>query len=484
MIVKFHARGTGKGSGPVDYLLGKDRDRVDAKLLRGASEEVVALIDSSAYAKKYTSGVLSFAEADLAKETKHKLMDSFERALLPGLDADQYSILWVEHRDKGRLELNFVVPNIELQRGKRLQPYFDRADRPRIDAWQTVVNARFGLHDPKDPLNQRALVTPNSLPRDKQAAAEAITNGLLMRIDVGEIRSRRDVVETLEAAGFSVVRQTKQSISIASPEGGQNLRLKGAVYEEGFRFGEGLRAEIERASERYRDESGARVQSARECYQHGVALKRAENQQRYPRAERGFALDGVEDMAFRRRGVACDAVSERERAVVARDTDTRQPAVDSRTVGYAEKAECEDMGRPVSRGYGRSIFGVTEGCESEPELDVRGRDTAGRQIGEEVNIDDRIRTGIIERVRGVTAELRGAAQRVVGRLQHVAADVRDYFRASESLERAEHPLIRESEQVARAGQQLEYSGAELKQAGVEHQRQITRDVPRFKGMEL
>ena len=35
MIVKFHARGTGKGSGPVDYLLGKDRARVDAKLLRG-----------------------------------------------------------------------------------------------------------------------------------------------------------------------------------------------------------------------------------------------------------------------------------------------------------------------------------------------------------------------------------------------------------------------------------------------------------------
>ncbi|KUW03601.1 hypothetical protein AWF53_27255 [Escherichia coli] len=26
---------------------------------------------------------------------------------------------------------------MELQTGKRLQPYYDRADRPRIDAWQT-----------------------------------------------------------------------------------------------------------------------------------------------------------------------------------------------------------------------------------------------------------------------------------------------------------------------------------------------------------
>ncbi|WP_149022820.1 relaxase/mobilization nuclease domain-containing protein, partial [Salmonella enterica] len=43
---------------------------------------------------------------------------------------NQYSILWVEHQDKGRLELNFVIPNMELQTGKRLQPYYDRADRP------------------------------------------------------------------------------------------------------------------------------------------------------------------------------------------------------------------------------------------------------------------------------------------------------------------------------------------------------------------
>nr|WP_252988448.1 hypothetical protein [Shigella flexneri] len=33
---------------------------------------------------------------------------------------------------------------MELQTGKRLQPYYDRADRPRIDAWQTLVNHHTG----------------------------------------------------------------------------------------------------------------------------------------------------------------------------------------------------------------------------------------------------------------------------------------------------------------------------------------------------
>jgi hypothetical protein len=102
-------------------------------------------------------------------------MASFERVLMPGLDKDQYSILWVEHADKGRLELNFLIPNTELLTGRRLQPYYDRADRPRIDAWQTIVNGRLGLHDPN--AGKPPGVTPSGLPKTKQEAAEAITVG-------------------------------------------------------------------------------------------------------------------------------------------------------------------------------------------------------------------------------------------------------------------------------------------------------------------
>ena len=46
MIVKFHARGKGGGSGPVDYLLGRERNREGARVLRGAPEEVRELIDA------------------------------------------------------------------------------------------------------------------------------------------------------------------------------------------------------------------------------------------------------------------------------------------------------------------------------------------------------------------------------------------------------------------------------------------------------
>ncbi|HAZ8187674.1 TPA: hypothetical protein J7141_004259 [Escherichia coli] len=40
MIVKFHARGKGGGSGPVDYLLGRERNREGATVLQGNPEDV------------------------------------------------------------------------------------------------------------------------------------------------------------------------------------------------------------------------------------------------------------------------------------------------------------------------------------------------------------------------------------------------------------------------------------------------------------
>ncbi|ELQ8825864.1 relaxase/mobilization nuclease domain-containing protein, partial [Salmonella enterica] len=215
MIVKFHARGKGGGSGPVDYLLGRERNREGATVLRGNPEEIRELIDATPFSKKYTSGVLSFAEKELPPGERERVMTSFERVLMPGLEKDQYSILWVEHQDKGRLELNFVIPNMELQSGKRLQPYYDRADRPRINAWQTLVNHHYGLRDPNAPENRRTLVTPNNLPKAKQEAAEAITRGLEALYRAGAIKTRQDVTEALTAAGFEVVRTTRSSISIA-----------------------------------------------------------------------------------------------------------------------------------------------------------------------------------------------------------------------------------------------------------------------------
>lgn len=465
MIVKFHARGRGGGSGPVDYLLGKDRQREAATVLQGKPEEVRELIDASPYVKKYTSGVLSFAEEDLAPGQREKLMASFERVLMPGLDKDQYSVLWVEHTDKGRLELNFLIPNTELLSGKRLQPYYDRADRPRIDAWQTVVNGRLGLHDPNDPANRRELVTPSTLPKTKQAAAETITASLMRLCEAGELKTRQDVTEALMLAGFEVVRTTKSSISIANPDGGQNIRLKGALYEQSFNAGEGFRAEIESAAAVYRRDAENRVQRARAVCHRGTELKREENQRRYQRPRTGDGIshqpDREKDAENRRTnvadhhyGVASADWHEREHSVVAGKNapgELHQPAGAERR---PDEAERPDVGRDVPGRSERPFSGAAERHESRNKLDGERREAERSETGTGVTAHDRTGNTVAERVRAATAGLFAKAGRVGERLRGMAEDVWAYATGERGTERARLEL-------ERAGAEFERSAAPL-----------------------
>ncbi|MEX0635097.1 relaxase/mobilization nuclease domain-containing protein (plasmid) [Serratia ureilytica] len=197
----------------MDYLLGKDRQREQARVLRGNPEHVRELIDGCDFARAYTSGVLSFQEPDIADAEKSRLMDEWEHTLLTGLDCDQYACLWVEHRDKGRLELNFVIPNIELQSGKRLQPILTALTAPcqrLADPDQRPAGAarpeRSDLPPPAD-AGQRSS-------RDKQQAAEKITAGLMNLMQQGMIRSRQDVVTQLESYGPTVARKRKAASAL------------------------------------------------------------------------------------------------------------------------------------------------------------------------------------------------------------------------------------------------------------------------------
>lgn len=415
MIIKFHNRGVGRGSGPVGYLLGRDGNREGATLDRGSPAVIEALIDSSPYAKKYTSGVLSFAEADLPRATKDKLMSDFEKALLPGLEGNQYAVLWVEHRDKGRLELNFVVPNIELQSGKRLQPYFHKADNPRLDAWRTVVNGELKLHDPDDPLNRQAVITPKDLPRGHKEAAQAITDGLLRMAGAGEIQSRDDVRKALQGAGFSVVRETKNSLSIADPDGGRNIRLKGVLYEQDFRHGEGLRAELEAAGQRYREASERRVHEARESYLRGVEIKRGENERRYCRAQPEHGLAVAQNV---------DLDAGQHRPVLERNE--RDPLV-SGGIDSGAASQSPSLG-----GEGRQDKAgpVREEVGAPLRADLRfqpGRLGEGYVLGgSEGVLNDGIGAGIVLRVRGFAERIRAAAQGMAGKLRELGEHVREH----------------------------------------------------------
>lgn len=292
MIVKFFTRGTGKASGVFDYLL-KDKNepdgqRKDAELLRGDVVNQSILIDSLDFKQKYTSGCLSFAESadQVSQEQKDQLMDSFEETIRAGLDSDRISVAWVEHRDKGRLELNFVFANVDLKHGRAFQPYVHSQDKKRVNAWKDMANIKHGFKDPNDPANKRLMAQRDNLPRDIKDARQAITDGLQTLVAEGVIKSRDDVIQSLKEGGFEIARETDKAISIKNPNGKRNIRLTGGLYERDFKFSREVQAEVRQDSREYRQRAEQRYADAQRLYDSETARKREYHQSRHGRPKR------------------------------------------------------------------------------------------------------------------------------------------------------------------------------------------------------
>jgi|GEM_PF-5807071 len=302
MLVKFNARGKGGGFSPLKYLLG-DFGTVDGKMpskaqqdkgigkrsvkpliLRGDAEQTKQLIDGLSFKRNYTSGTLSFTESNISAEQKNKIMDDYQTMLLAGLGANQYDILWVEHRDKDRLELNFLIPNVELGSGKRLQPYFDKADRKRVNAWQQVTNQKYGLTDPHDPSRKRAAVTAHDLPTETKEAKLAINKAMTESISSGFVKNREDVLQQLVEWEFEIANEKPKSISIKNPHTNINLRLNGGIYERDFDLGKEGAERIERAEREYKEQREQRYEEARTTLDEAYKRKCEYNTERYSTA--------------------------------------------------------------------------------------------------------------------------------------------------------------------------------------------------------
>lgn len=287
MIVKFFTRGTGGSKGVFDYLL-NDKDqpdgkRIGAEVLRGDIDNQALLIDSLDFKQKYTSGCLSFTETadEVTAEQKNALMDGFEQTIRAGLDIDRVAVSWIEHRDKGRLELNFVFANVDLEHGRAFQPYVHNVDKRRVNAWKDMQNIEHGFTDPSDPANKRLMAQRDNLPREVKDARQAITDGLQALVVEGVITNRADVVQALTSSGFEIARETDKAISIKNPAGKRNIRLTGGLYERDFNFSSEIQNTVTAASKDYRARSTERYDAAKQLYDSEIERKRDYHQARH-----------------------------------------------------------------------------------------------------------------------------------------------------------------------------------------------------------
>ncbi len=239
MLVKFWGtnQGGGDGDGSVNYLLNERVKQGTAKVLKGDANLTKSLLLSLTQKHKACVGCLSFEEPNINESLKYELMESFENALLTQEMQGRYNILWVEHTDKGRLELNFVIPKIDLERQKAFNPYYHKVDLKRIDTWQNVVNLKHAFTNPKDLEKQQISNYHNTKTPQGKAIFKnykELDNYLYNAVTQGLLNSRAEIIELLQASNYEITRQGKDYISVKLPNQQKAKRLKGIIYDERF----------------------------------------------------------------------------------------------------------------------------------------------------------------------------------------------------------------------------------------------------------
>ncbi|WP_120895716.1 relaxase/mobilization nuclease domain-containing protein [Helicobacter pylori] len=239
MLVKFWGinQGGGDGDGSVNYLLNERVKQGTAKVLKGDANLTKSLLLSLTQKHKACVGCLSFEEPNIDENLKHELIESFENALLTESMQNRYNILWVEHTDKGRLELNFVIPKIDLERQKAFNPYYHKVDLKRIDTWQNVVNLKYTFTNPKDLEKQQISNYHNTKTPQGKAIFKnykELDNYLYNAVTQGLLNSRAEIIELLQASNYEITRQGKDYITVKLPNEPKAKRLKGIIYDERF----------------------------------------------------------------------------------------------------------------------------------------------------------------------------------------------------------------------------------------------------------
>lgn len=345
MIVKFFRRSKEQGSQPINYFLGAEKDREFARVLSGDPVITEHLINATRFENKYKSGVLSFAERadEISEADKLAIMRSFEATLFPGLDPDQYDILWIEHSDKdrfdvdsdgkqikgtersGRLELNFVIPCHELRTGKRLQPFYAGTDMRRVNAWKNITNRELktlkgdAVADPNDPKRHRKVnkylgSAPKPSPFDLTTKKDSKKGDLELDLDGRDelrasihrymlamlsesdtkLKNRKAVLHELTTGlGLICEREAKSSITISHPllldanEKPLRVRLEGGIYNKDF-TPENFTAS---ADEKYDNNRIRRKTKDDKNYKIGMQIKTEQNKELYKDAVAPPKLD-------------------------------------------------------------------------------------------------------------------------------------------------------------------------------------------------
>lgn len=229
MLIKWFKYGSGDSTAAFNYLLNNRVEQGTSKVIRGSSFITKAITKSLKTKKKYKSGCLSFSETTITLKQQEYIMDLFEKILFPGIPKENRNSCWVLHTDKKRIELNFVIPRVELSSNKAFQPYYDKVDRKRFELFRDFINQKFHFTNPNDSKKEQSLNLGEVVKYKKVEHIKHLNEYLQNKVSKGELNNQSDVVEQLQKVGYTISRVGNDYISVKT-KNSKAIRLKGPIY--------------------------------------------------------------------------------------------------------------------------------------------------------------------------------------------------------------------------------------------------------------
>ncbi|ABR91885.1 Hypothetical protein mma_2529 [Janthinobacterium sp. Marseille] len=244
MIIKLFSNSS-SAVGAVNYVLsskdytGKNRN-VEPVVLKGSAEltKEIDSIHCSKLTHKSISGVISFREnEDINEKQKTKLIEDFEKTFFGNMRS-RTNAFYVEHRDKGNLEIHFVINRVDLESSKSFNPFPPgKLTQDFKDSFVALKNAEFGFKQIEtNPLKTKYsanewkalhLDKTGFKQLDKKYKLDLAVKDLVKK---GIVKNRNELVDFLEKEmNFNVHRKGTDYISLKTEEG-KNIRLSNGFY--------------------------------------------------------------------------------------------------------------------------------------------------------------------------------------------------------------------------------------------------------------
>ncbi len=228
----------------LSYLLRKDKieEQQYIKVLSTTTEQDILnfneYIKPKNFSHPYTCGVLSFEEKNIDEDLKNKIMSDFEEMMFSEIDAENRPpVLWVQHLDKGRLELNYLTFNA-LADKRAYKTYYHYSDKKLFNAFCEVVNYENNISSVIDVENHKERNTlintlNNKIPKDKKDIINKLQEEIIAKIITEEINNRNELIEFItKEKNIILNRKSDNYISIKFSEEDKPVRLKGDIYEQ------------------------------------------------------------------------------------------------------------------------------------------------------------------------------------------------------------------------------------------------------------